>query len=347
MTYSTGLIGAGFISESHAEAYQEVDGIEITAVADTDEEQLREFGQAWSVPASERYRDHHAMLESEKLDALSVTTPSFLHHDHVLDAVRTEGGPDVIWCEKPIALSVADATEMVEACAEADVELVINHMRRFSDLYTALRDLIREGFLGKIESVAVQSPRELLRNGTHTVDLLVFLLDATGVSTTGHLTGQHGMPEHVVNAAPETYDDSGGGGSIVLDSGAYISLDHTAPRGHAPNAFQFVGSGGQLRVEDGGEWDYWRLDETDTGYGFKNVKSPLPDQLSIEDRDLFFVGASHIVDLLDGAAENRSPGEDAAHVLELLIAMFVSHYTGSRISLPLSAPLRKVEVFSW
>ena len=347
MSYTTGLVGTGFIAESHAKGYEQTDGIELAAVADVDNEQLKTFGEEWSIPESNRYLDHREMLAAEDLDALSVTTPSFLHHDHVLDAASSDSGPDVIWCEKPIALSVADATEMIKACEVADIELVVNHMRRFSDSYTALRDLLQEGFLGDIESVTIQFARELLRNGTHTIDLLVYLLDGTGESATGYLTGEHGMPDHVEASAPDEYDDCGGCGTLIFDDGVCVSVDHTLPRPHAPNNFQFVGSEGSLRVDDDGEWDYWRLEEIDTGYGIEKVKTDLPDQIAIDDRDMFVVGAEHIVDLLDGVAENRSPGADAAQVLELLIAMFVSHYTGARVSLPLSAPRREVEVFSW
>jgi hypothetical protein len=62
---------------------------------------------------------------------------------------------------------------------------------------------------------------------------------------------------------------------------------------------------------------------------------------------VFENAASHLVALLDGEAENRSPGRDAVHVLEILVAMFVSHYTGSRLALPLDRPLRDVEITSW
>ncbi|WP_436934705.1 Gfo/Idh/MocA family protein [Halovenus marina] len=346
MTYTTGLLGTGFVSASHAEGYAQSDDIDLVAIADIDEEQLAEFGDEWSIPKSSRYTDHHEMIAAEDLDALSVTTPSFLHHDHVLDAAQAGNAPDVIWCEKPIALNVADAQEMLDACAEADIELVINHMRRFSDSYTALRELIADGFLGDLDSVTTQFPRELLRNGTHTLDLIYYLLGETGESVTGTLTGEHGMPDHVEDAAPEAYDDCGGSGTVNLTDGTYVSLDHTSPRAHSATSFHLVGSEGRLHIDDGGEWTYWKQEETDTQYG-KSVKSPLPDPLTVEDRDLFATGAQHIADLLDGSVENRSPGAEATAVLEMLIAMFVSDHTGARVSLPLSGPLRTTEVFSW
>lgn len=118
MTYEAGLIGAGGIAglgilgihpeedigqkrfqASHAGGYEAADDIELVAVADIDAETLATFGDAWGIPEARRYDDHEAMLAAEDLDAVSVATPSYLHHDHVLDAARSTAAPDVIWCE--------------------------------------------------------------------------------------------------------------------------------------------------------------------------------------------------------------------------------------------------------
>ena len=349
MEHTAGLIGTGFIAAWHAEAYEDVPEIELAAVSDVDAEALASFGEEWDIPAERRYDSHEAMLEAEDLDLVSVTSPSFLHHDHVIDAVRSAADPDVIWCEKPIALSVSDARKMLAVCEEADTELVVNHMRRFSETYTELRNQIQhEEFLGDVESVHIQFGGELLRNGTHTVDLLAYLLGVEAESVSGYLTGEHGMGDEVEEAAPGEYDDCGGAGSVVLDDGTFVSLDHTTPRGHAENSFLLMGSDGKLRAPDAGGWEFWECVETDEGHGIKHVEADLPfDVTRKTERDNFVVGAEHVRDLLDGTAENRSPGSEAAHALEILVATFVSHHTGSRIDLPLADPLRDVEIFSW
>lgn len=347
MAYTAGLIGTGFIAASHATAYEQVDGIELVAVSDVDVDALAEFGDEWAIPEAGRSDSHDSMLAAEDLDVVSVTTPSFLHHDHAIDAARSAADPGAIWCEKPIALRVADAREMLAVCEETDTELVVNHMRRFSESYTALRESMDE-LVGDVESVHVQFGRELLRNGTHSVDLLTYLLDAEPASVSGYLTGEHGMGDGVEDAAPDGYDDCGGGGTVVFDDGTFVTLDHTTERGHAEHSISIIGSGGKLRLFDGGDWQYWRCEDTDEGYGVEHVEAPLPfDVTRATERDNFVVGAEHVRDLLDGAADNRSPGEAATTVLETLVGLFVSHYTGSRIDLPLADPLRDVEVFSW
>lgn len=153
MSYKAGIIGAGGIAglgilgmhdeedigckkftASHAGGYDAAHEIELVAVSDIDTDKLARFGDAWGIPPARRYEGHRAMLESESLDVISICSPTFLHHDHVVDAAQSAADLDVIWCEKPIASNVADARRMSNVCAETDTELVINHSFRFTGL---------------------------------------------------------------------------------------------------------------------------------------------------------------------------------------------------------------------
>ena len=129
---------------------------------------------------------------AEDLDIVSVCTPSYLHHEHVIDAARWSADPDLIWCEKPIASQVSAAAEMVSVCAETETELLVNHSFRFTDKLQQLRKLIQEeNMLGEIKSVSTQFRMELLRNSTHLLDTLVYLLDARAETVAGHITGEN------------------------------------------------------------------------------------------------------------------------------------------------------------
>ena len=210
MTYRAGIVGAGGIAglgilglhdeadigqkkfpESHAGGYRATDDIDLVAVADVDEGKLDTFGEAWDVPENGRYVGHEAMVEHEDLDVVSVCTPTFLHHRHVLDVARSNANPDVIWCEKPIASGVGEANEMCAVCDETDTELVINHSFRFTDKLQTLREHVRNGLIGDVKAVTAQFRRELLRNSTHLIDTLVYLLDARPVRVSGYINGEN------------------------------------------------------------------------------------------------------------------------------------------------------------
>jgi len=341
MGYTAGLVGVGGVGRRHGEAYETTAGIDLVAIADVDEDVLTERGEAWGVPEGRRYAGHRAMFGTETLDVVSVAVPTPRHREVTLDAVR-RAAPEVIWCEKPIAGSVSAGREMIDACADAGAELVINHSRRWSEELATLHDLLvgRER-LGTLRSVTATWPRELLRNGTHLSDLLLHVLDGDPVEVSGYLTGSEGLTS---GSGPDiAIDDTGGGGFVITDAGTFVTLDVTPPRAASSLAIQFLGSDGRMSLnESDGEWRYWELvDGT-------HVERDLPEtDGGWTPSGLFEGAAENVVGLLDGTAENRSPGEAGVAALEPLVGLCVSHYTGSRVSLPLDRPLRDATIRSW
>ena len=365
MTYTAGIIGTGGIAgmgilgmhdeerigrerirASHAGGFAAQDEIELVAAADVDEDQLEQFGEAWGIDPDRRYVGHESMLEAESLDVVSVCTPSYLHHRHVVDAARSAADPDLIWCEKPIASEVTGAVEMVETCEETETELLVNHSFRFTDKLQRLRELVQEErILGDPESVTMQFRMELLRNSTHLLDTLVYLLDARAETVSGYITGENEAVENL--GAGEQVDDAGGGGFVVMDDGTFVTIDCTIPRDSSSMTLQFIGTEGKLYLNnDDGEWRYWTLEDGE------HVERPLPGiegAWTWEDdyQRAFENAAAHIVDVLDGRAENGSTGRAATRSLEIIIGLYLSHHTGGQVDVPLARPLRDVCVTSW
>jgi predicted dehydrogenase len=363
MTYSAGIIGTGGIAgmgilgmhdpedigekrfeASHAGGYEAAEGIELVAAADVDDEKRETFGDAWDIDDEQLYADHRAMLESEDLDVVSVTTPTMLHHDHVVDAVEV-GDPGLVWCEKPIASSVTDAEAMVQACESAGVELLVNHSFRFTDKLVRLRELVADGLVGDVRAVGTQFRMELMRNSTHLLDTLVYLLDARADRVAGYITGENEAVDAL--EADRRVDDSGGGGFVVMDDGTFVTVDCTVPRDISSMSLSLIGTEGKLYLNnDDGEWRYWDLQDG------THVEQPVPGidgaWTWAEDYQSAFPNAArHVVDVLDGAAENRSTGVDATRSLEVIVAFYISDFTGSQVDVPLEEPLRDVTITSW
>lgn len=340
------VIGTEKIEASHAGGYDATDEIELVAVADIDEEKLEQFGEAWDIPPERQYVGHGAMLRSENLDVVSVCTPSYLHHEHTIDAARSAADPDVIWCEKPIASQVSAAEEMIEVCDETGTELIVNHSFRFTDKLRRLRELVQaDDLFGDVVSVSTQFRMELLRNSTHLLDTLVFLLDARAERVSGYITGEN---EAVTSLdVSQDVDDAGGGGYIVMDDGTFVTVDCTIPREISSMTLQFIGTEGKLYMNnDDGEWRYWTLKDG------THVETDLPGidgAWTWEDdyKGSFANAANHVEDVLKGDDKNRSPGTEAARSLEIIVAFYLSHYTDGAITIPLARPLRDVTITSW
>lgn len=339
--HDEGDIGTKPVDASHAGGYAKSDSVELVAVADIDEEKLDRFGEVWDIPADRRYVGHEAMLKAEDLDIVSVATPTFLHHDHVVDAVEL-GDPDAVWCEKPIASSVTDARNMVENCDEGDTALVVNHTSRFTDNMETLHELIEDGLIGDIRSMTGLFRRELLRNSTHVLDTMTFMTGARGQHVSGYLNGENDAVDAL--DAGETVDDSGGGGHIVFEDGTFATVDCTVSRDESTYAYHFLGTDGRIEINIvEGSWRYWDLVDG------AHVEQDLPE---IEpDPDGYAKGFVNAVDHIDAivndGATNRSSGEDAIRSLEIIIAFYISDFTGGHVSLPLDKPLEKVDVTSW
>lgn len=105
--------------------------------------------------------DLSEVLTDPKIDAVILCTPHALHTEQVL-AVAAAGKH--VFCEKPLALSRADAERSVEACRKAGVVLGIGHERRYETAIGELRRLVREGALGTIMHAEANFSHDKLAN---------------------------------------------------------------------------------------------------------------------------------------------------------------------------------------
>ena len=110
------IISCGMIANSaHIPAYRRfAEDFEIVAVADINEKAARETAERHGIPAY--YTDAQKMLEEQKPDVVSVCVPNCYHKEYTLMALRA--GANVL-CEKPLAVSHADAVEMFDEAKRA------------------------------------------------------------------------------------------------------------------------------------------------------------------------------------------------------------------------------------
>jgi predicted dehydrogenase len=139
-----GVIGLG-IGRHHIAGYQSHPDAEVVAIADLDEVRLKEIGDQYAVP--KRYTTAEEMLAEETLDVVSVATPNKFHMPLAVAAL--EAGCHVL-CEKPMALSAAEARQMLAAAEQADRRLMINFSYRFNEQSQALKERVDAGELGEI-----------------------------------------------------------------------------------------------------------------------------------------------------------------------------------------------------
>jgi len=140
-----GLIGASTIAkEWMVEAIRAQPGHEVVAVMSTSSQRAQAFAAENQIAAP--YTDLAALLADPRIDAVYISTTNELHKAQALAAAAARKH---VLCEKPLALTLADAREMVAACKQAGVVMGTNHHLRNAATHRKIRDLIQSGAIGK------------------------------------------------------------------------------------------------------------------------------------------------------------------------------------------------------
>jgi len=121
----------------------------IVAVADPSEEARNKAAAAFNVPA---FADYRELLERPDVRAVLVAVPNYLHRETVVAAARAARH---IFCEKPMALTVADCDAMIEAAQKAGVKLMVGQVLRLIPVFAKTREIIASGALGEPICLAI------------------------------------------------------------------------------------------------------------------------------------------------------------------------------------------------
>ncbi len=138
------IIGAGTMGRMHAESCCNLPGVAATWIVDTDLARGAALGQAVGVRAT---ADLAEALADPTLDAVVIAVPTPFHR--ALTEQAAAAGKHV-FCEKPIALTVADATAMAAACQRAGVRLMVGHVVRFFPEYVRIHAMLAAGAVGQV-----------------------------------------------------------------------------------------------------------------------------------------------------------------------------------------------------
>jgi predicted dehydrogenase len=139
-----GVLGVGEMGRRHAENLRRlVPQAQLLAVADVAQDRARRAATELEIENS--YGSLEAMLECKGLDAVVIATPDKFHASAV--KVVAAAGKDIL-CEKPLALTLADAEELLGVVSKAKVRMQVGFMRRYDPAYAAAMKRIEAGEIG-------------------------------------------------------------------------------------------------------------------------------------------------------------------------------------------------------
>ena len=196
------IIGAGNIAAgydnpdsqeilTHAHGYLSVPEFELAGFVDADAAKARQAAKKWGCKAFDNVK---AAFSSGDIDVVSVATPDATHAE-VLKKLA-EFAPRLIFAEKPLALTLADAGEIMALYCDSATEVQVNYLRRFVPEFREIRAAISKGSYGRFLTGSGCYVKGFLHNGSHMVDLLCFLLgDASRMDQVAIYGGMGEDPE--------------------------------------------------------------------------------------------------------------------------------------------------------
>jgi len=157
------IAGLGFMGRMHYKCYKALENARVVAVCDLnpniEEDTKKAIGnvgeteEAVDFTGLKLYTDYEKMLKEAKLDAVSITLPTYLHADFSIKALQA--GLNVL-CEKPMALNVQDCERMIAQANRSGKVLQIGHCVRFWPEYAKAKEIIDSGKYGKVIAATFQ-----------------------------------------------------------------------------------------------------------------------------------------------------------------------------------------------
>lgn len=142
-----GIIGAGCMGKIHAQCYKLLPNAKLVAITDSQIDKAQELANKYGAKV---YKSADDLLSDKEIQVVDICLPTFLHKEYVIKAARAK--KDIL-CEKPIALELKDADEMIATCSKAKVKFMIAQVLRFWPEYVKLKEIIDSKMLGKILSL--------------------------------------------------------------------------------------------------------------------------------------------------------------------------------------------------
>lgn len=340
-----GVIGVKGIGRTHIKGITSTEEAELLAVADIDEEEGRSVASEHGV---EWYRDYEDMLKLPELDAVTICTPHFLHYPMTMKAL--DSGKHVL-VEKPMALTVREADEMIGNARSRGLKLGVVFQHRTFPVNREIKRLIETGELGTIYRIcmeactfrtqlyydrdswrgkwATEGGGALINQTIHEIDLLQWF-----AGKPKRLQGQTSTIYHKV----EVEDIASA--TILFENGAHGILQVGIVDPISTTRLEICGEKGKLICEDG-KARRVILGKPVTGYVAKpEVWERRPEIQWVDVEPEGENGGGHraiIRDFAQAILEDREPlvnGEEGRASLEIVNAIILSSFEGKSVSFP-------------
>jgi predicted dehydrogenase len=335
----------------HLGVLRQLPEFEIMAVCDVVPEVLDRVGEECGVTG--RYTDFETMYDSVDLDIVVVATQTRHHHAPTVGALKR--GISVL-CEKPIAIDLVEADEMVAAAAASGAKLSIHQQNHVNPGIRKAQALVKEGAIGDLVMIrgrnkaGRQSGNELMEMGTHVTDMMLcFGGIPEWCAGTVYYQGRFAAPQDIMEAKEMSPRDRDSGlvmgtraiGQYGFRGGVLGEIHFLGyQKGMGSNyGVDILGTEGQLAVRATGRLkeNLWHLPRPMEGSPAELSDWQPVDLTDVGVEDPVVTMYRQMVKAIETDTQPPSSGEEGRWAFEMIMAIYQSHIEqGRRVELPLT-----------
>ncbi|MCX7121831.1 MAG: Gfo/Idh/MocA family oxidoreductase [Gammaproteobacteria bacterium] len=326
MKYRAALIGCGNIGclyandpkikgiYTHAGAYAKCSKTELVSVCDINEEKAINCSKKWN--ADYYYSDIKKMLSDQKPEIVSICTADATH-DEILDLVLNTPKIKGIIIEKPLALDVCRASELVEIAHKKEVVLIVNYNRRYAIGHQKIKEFIKNGSIGRVQKISGYYTKGILHNGTHWLDLARYLVGEIK-AVQGFKIKQNDDQDPPIDAWLQ-FENGVSGFLQNLDANEYSLFE-----------MDILGTLRRIRITDSGHnIEFFNVMESEYYTGYNTLKKH--DQRDDNISDTLLNVVYDLVNSIENKLIPKCSGDDGLAVLRIANALIHSAENSSKV----------------
>ncbi|WP_374322058.1 Gfo/Idh/MocA family protein [Aquipseudomonas alcaligenes] len=332
------IIGLGRMGRRHIQVAQSL-GFDVVGVYDLFQGAVDETLNEFPMLKDKVFSSAEALLEQSGAQLLTVSTTAPSHAEFVCKAA--ESGFRYILCEKPLAVSLAEADAMVVSCAQNGVQLAVNHQMQFMEQYTKIRDMIGSGEFGPLRSITVHASNfGLAMNAVHYFEMFRYVTGETLASVQCWIDN-----EKVPNPRGPQYSDYSGQLRGLSASGVRLNLEAGGDLGHGIQVIYGCRNGQIIVDELAGSVRAIRRKAEFTELPTTRYGMPVDvESFSIAPADVLEPTACVWRAMLAG--QSFPDGYVGQHALAVLVAAYISGEANAALT-AVDDSLPKQKTFSW
>ncbi len=334
--------GCGRISKNHFDAIAKIDGLKLAAVCDADPVRAAAAGAERKVP---HFTSYERMLAETETELVTIATPSGLHPAQGI--LAAQAGRHVVM-EKPMAISLTGADQLVQACDKAGVHLFVVKQNRLNPPVQLLKRAVDRGRFGRIYlascTVHWARPQEyydqapwrgtwefdggaFMNQASHYVDLIQWLMGPV-----------ESVMAKTATLARRIETEDSGVAILKFRSGALGTIEVTMlayPR-NLEGSITLLGEKGSAKI--GGtavnKIEHWEFAEYDDDDKLVELADTSPPNVYGLGHEGYY---RNVLSVLRGEAKPDTDGRAGRKSLELILGIYESAKTGREVPLPLRA----------